>query len=426
MRDFSEQKNTISIKTDQKIQMSLSMRQSLNVLQMPIEELSCWVEEQIEQNPLLDWKDSPSQKGRIPLEIEIAYEPSLFEYLMQQARENIHDERSLLQIEWIIGNLEDNGFFTTSLDTAPDSWNQNHLLSLLDKLQQFDPPGIGARNLQESLLLQLLALGKENDLSYILIKDHLDDIIEGRLSLVQRKCLIDEKTLHAAIYSEIGSLDPFPGLRFHKKITPFLTPDVFFLEEDGIWKIEINEEKLPNYSIRSFPDDSTLLSSEDKVFCKKHITQAKWIGSMIEKRRQTLYKVTNFLVKKQIGYLQEESPFLHPLSINEVAQELELHESTIARAVSNKFLACRWGIISLKSLLSKCVTKDSEDISSDQTQKLLQKLISEESGKKPLSDRELLEKMQKKGVHCARRTITKYRKSLNIPSGRFRKKLELF
>ncbi len=425
MRDSIDQKNSLSISPDQKVQLSLAMRESLNILQMPIVELSFWLEKQIEQNPLLDWRDAPSVKRGMPLEVEPAYEPSLFEHLIQQARENIHDPLSLEQIEWIIGNLDRTGFFTMSFDLAPEPWKEEDLTSLLRQVQQFDPPGIGAHSLQESLLLQLKALGKEESLSYLLVNKYLDDILQGKLSSIQKKCRIDEKELHNAVHREIAALDPFPGLRFQKKTTPFITPDVFFVEEGDRWKIEINEEKLPLYHIRSLSSDLSL-TAEDQTFCKKHITQAKWIENMIKKRRQTLYKVTNFLVKTQISYLKEESSSLLPLNIGKVAKELDLHESTIARAVSSKFLSCKWGVIPLKSLLSKYLSKNAENVSSDQTRKLLQKLVTEESKESPLSDRELLEKMQKTGIHCARRTITKYRKSLNIPAKRFRKKVSPF
>ena len=428
MRDFSEQKYSLSMLPEQKLQFSLAMGQSLDVLQMPIEELSSWLEKQIEQNPLLNWKDSYYRKKGVPLEeIDIAYEPSLFEHLMQQARERFTDNLALKQIEWIIGNLENTGFFTESLDNVFENWNPEDLLSLLHELQQFDPPGIGARNLQESLLLQLKALGKEKNLSYRLIQDHLDDLLQGRISLIQKKYHVDEKTIKQTIYSEIASLDPFPGLRFQKKINSFLVPDVFLLEEDLTWKIEINEEKLPAYSIQSFSKDESFLNNEDTIFFKKHLNQAHWIDCMIEKRRQTLYKVTKHIVQAQINYLKGESSFLRPLKIKEVAEELSLHESTITRTVNNKYLSCKRGIISLKSLFSSQLGKGNieESFSSDQAQKLLQKLVAEENKKHPLSDREILEKMLKVGIPCARRTVTKYRQSLDIPSRRFRKKSTL-
>ncbi|MBU6149584.1 MAG: RNA polymerase factor sigma-54 [Verrucomicrobia bacterium] len=410
-----------SLQPQQKIQCSLAMQQSLDILQMPTEELSSWLEQQIEQNPLFDWKDSSPLKAGGLTNIDIAYEPSLFEYLMNQAREQIQDPPSLEQMEWLIGNLEDTGFFTTPFEIAPPHWDAKKLEFLLYQLQQFDPPGIGARNLQESLLLQLKAKGKEKNFSYLLIKDHLENLLQGKLGSIQKTCQIDEKTLQEAIHRDISCLDPFPGIRFQKKTSPSLIPDLFFIEEEESWKIEINEDRLPAYTIRSSLKDFSQLSCEEKILFKQYLEQAKKIHTMIEKRRETLYKVTKHLVKTQIHYLKGESSTLLPISMTEIASALNLHESTIARALNHKYLSCKSGIIPLKSLLSKHLNKTAEHISSDQAQKLLQKLIAEENKEVPLSDQELLEKMQKIGVPCARRTITKYRKLLHIPSRRFRK-----
>lgn len=416
---------SLSIQPQQKIQCSLAMQQSLDILQMPTEELSLWLEEQIEQNPMLDWKDCTPLKSGGLMNIDIAYEPSLFEHLMHQARQQTQDPTSLEQMEWIIGNLEDTGFFSLSLDTAPPHWDRKNLESLLSQLQQFDPPGIGARNLQESLLLQLKAHGKEKHFSFRLIQEHLENLLQGRLASIQKTCQIDEKTLQHAIHTDIACLDPFPGLRFQKKTSPSLVPDLFLVEEEENWKIEINEDRLPAYTIRSSLKNFSALSPEEKTLFKQQLEQAKKIHRMIEKRRETLYKVTHHLVKIQIRYLKGESSSLRPISMAEIATSLNLHESTIARALNYKYISCKCGIIPLKDLLSSHLSKTAEHISSDQAQKLLQKLIAEENKEIPLSDQELLEKMRKVGVPCARRTITKYRQLLHIPAKRFRKKVPL-
>ncbi len=423
MSDFFFRAPWVTMQPQQKIQCSLAMQQSLDILQMPTEELALWIEQQIEQNPLLDWNDcSPLKTGGLT-NVEIAYEPSLFEHLMHQARQHMQDSTSLEQMEWIIGNLEDTGFFTLLADSIPSHWDPKKLESLVIQLQQFDPPGIGARNLQESLLLQLKAQGKEKHFSYRLIQEHLENLLHGRLALIQKTCQIDEKTLQQAIRDDIACLDPFPGLRFQKKTSPSLVPDLFLIEEEESWKIEINEDRLPAYTIRSSLTKLTKLTAEEKTIFKQHLEQAKKIHRMIEKRRETLYKVAHHLVKIQIHYLMGDSSSLLPINMSEIATALKLHESTIARALNHKYIACKCGILPLKNLLSNHFSKSAEHISSDHAQKLLQKLIAEENKEVPLSDQELLEKMQKVGVPCARRTITKYRKLLDIPARRFRKKV---
>ncbi len=425
MSDSFFQAPSLSIQPQQKIQCSLAMQQSLDILQMPTEELALWLEQQIEQNPLLDWKDCAFIKNKCPINIDIAYEPSLFEHLMHQARQQMQDPSSLEQMEWIIGNLEDSGFFTLSFEAAPFDWDAKKLESLLSQLQQFDPPGIGARNLQESLLLQLKAHGKEKHFSYRLIQENLENLLQGRLASIQKNCKIDEKTLQQAIHTDIACLDPFPGLRFQKKTSPSLVPDILLIEDDDAWDIEINEDRLPAFTIRSSLKNFSQLTSEEKTIFKQYLEQAKKISRMIEKRRETLYKVAKHLVQIQIHYLKGEASSLLPISMSEIAKSLNLHESTIARSLSYKYISCKFGILALKDLLSNHLSKTAEHISSDHAQKILKKLIAEENKELPLSDQELLEKMQNIGVPCARRTITKYRKILQIPAKRFRKKISL-
>lgn len=416
-----------------KIQNSLAMQNSLSVLQMPIEELSLWIQSQIEENPMLEW-DETSPKERISpprkqknfscgfVDDNLAYEPSLFEYVMTQVRQTITEPLALEKMEWIVGNLEETGFFTTSFESAPNNWNLEELSSLLKELQQLSLPGIGARNLQESLLLQLKAKGEESSLGYKIIEHDLENLIQGRLLILQKKYQVDEKSLYEAIHHKISSLDPYPGLRFGKNISPFVTPDLFLLEENSLWKVVINEEKLPAYTIKPFPAQFGQFNAEDKLFFRKYMGQAKWAHYAIEKRRETLQKIAEHLIQAQTHYLKGDSDSLVPLTVQEIAEKTSLHESTVARAVCNKYLSCSLGVIPLKSLFSKCLNKESEHISSDQAQKLLQKLIAEEDKKKPLSDKALLEKMRTVGVPCARRTVTKYRQILHIPARRFRKK----
>jgi RNA polymerase sigma-54 factor len=425
MSDSFFQSTSLSVQPQQKLQCSLAMQQSLDILQMPTEELALWLEEQIEQNPLLDWKDSAFPKNAGLTNIDIAYQPSLFEHLMDQARQQTQDASSLEQMEWIIGNLEDTGFFTLSLDTAPSHFDPKKLKTLLSQLQQFDPPGIGARNLQESLLLQLKAHGKEKHFSYRLIQENLEDLLQGKIASIQKNCKIDEKTLRQVIHTDIACLDPFPGLRFQKNPSPSLVPDLLLIEDDETWDIEINEDRLPAYTIRSSFTNLDQMTPEENTVFKQHLEQAKKIHRMIEKRKETLYRVAKHLVHIQIHYLKGESSSLVPISMSEIASSLSLHESTIARALSHKYLYCKFGILPLKDLISNRFSKTAEHISSDHAQKLLQKLIAEENKEVPLSDQQLLEKMQKIGVPCARRTITKYRQVLQIPARRFRRKSPL-
>ena len=186
----------------------------------------------------------------------------------------------------------------------------------------------------------------------------------------------------------------------------------------------MNDSPLPNYHIKSLDYEFKSLNSEEKKFCRPYIAQAKWMEKMVYKRHNTLKAVSLFIAKKQLPYLQENSPSLEPLCIREIAEALDMHESTVSRALSQKSIACKWGTFPLKNLLSKPVSKKMQNISSDKAQKLLCKLIADEDKKSPFSDQELVIKLRNQGIHCARRTVTKYRQTLKIPPAFSRKKTQ--
>ena len=414
----------------QKMQMSSSMQEALKVLQMPIEDLTLWIQGKIEKNPLIEWdeEDFPfhesytsyskggHKKLETPVLIETAHKISAFEHLMNQAHQVFSENETLKIAEWIIGNLEATGFYPDPFNSIPPSCSLEDFRNCLEEIKQFDPPGIAAESIQESLLIQLKALGKEHTLGYQLIRNHLNDILDKNFKQIKKTLQIDEASIHKAILSDIASLDPFPGYRFHIEHSPSLSIDVFLMEEEESFTVQIKEP--PLLKKKEYPLN-TPLNAEEKSFFRSYENESKWIIQAIKKRSTTLKKVVEHLINVQKDYLQGNSNILLPLSIQQVAEKLELHESTITRAIADKNLSCPLGVIPLKSLFSKEL---SENISCDQAKKLLRKLISEEDKRAPLSDRELLEKMQKMGIPCARRTVTKYRENLHIPSKRIRKK----
>jgi RNA polymerase sigma-54 factor len=399
----------------QKMQMSAAMQQSLAILQMPICDLTLWLQEQAEQNPLVaEQREEPmypqqshfTKKGLSP--DEFPYRPSLFSHLMDQARQICSDKNTLQIFEWIIGNLEPSGFFPLTKESIPPSFAEKEVQKCLLSIQQFDPPGVGAKDLQESLLLQLEAGQKKGSLAYQILSEDLDKILSKNFTFLQKKYQIEYKKLKHLIRTEIASLDPFPGGRFSHHVFHHHPADVLLFEEGGKWKIKIAQ---PTFALESKFAHEKGSSEEERRFFQVHRKKAHQIISSLEKRKETLYRITNYLIQKQQNYLLGKSATLVPLTRQEVASKLNLHESTIARALAEKTLFSPLGTIPLKDLLS---TELSQNISSDQAKKLLCKLIAEENKKAPLSDRELLEKMQILGVHCSRRTIAKYRQALRI------------
>ncbi len=415
------QKSRCEQKNQLKMGVSLAMQQALRVLEMPIEELTIWLNQTITQNPLLEWDEealTPPLQNKKNSSSDffnnIAYRPSLFSHLMDQARLVITDKHLLQITEWIIGNLDPTGFFTLPFTQVPFSCEEKEWIFCLKQIKQFDPPGIGAKDIQESLLLQLKILGKETSPSFQIITHDFNLLLSKKFSCLQKKYHLNEETLQKILLQDIACLDPFPGYLFEPALIPSLPVDIIFIPEESFNPLEVLEPKLPIYTSFSLDD----LSKEEKSFCKAYQIQAHQVIESIKKRSHTLLKIAKYLVKKQKDYLEGISETLAPLSIQMISTELLLHESTITRALANKNLSSPRGVIPLKSLLSKGL---SLEVSCDKAKKLLKKLIAEENKQAPLSDRELLEKLKQLGIPCARRTLTKYRQSLKIPSKQMRK-----
>lgn len=401
--------------------LSLAMKQSLQVLEMPIEELTIWLNQAITENPLLEWEEESSSETLQKKTnyysssiTNIAHRPSLFSHLMNQAHLVLTDKHLLQITEWIVGNLDPTGFFTTSFSLIPFPCEEKERIFCLNLVQQLDPPGIAAKDIQESLLLQLKALNKETSLSFKIITHDLDLLLSKKFTSLQKKYHCNEAELKKLLSQDIVCLDPFPGFRFNLPPVSNLPIDIIFLPEDRSLPIEVIGPSLPIYT----PISLANLTQEETNFCRAYQTQAQQVLLAIKKRSQTLQKIATYLIKKQKDYLEGNSETLIPLSIQMISKELLLHESTVTRALADKNLSSPRGVIPLKSLLSKGL---SEEVSCDRAKKLLKKLIAEENKKAPLSDRELLEKIRDLGIPCSRRTITKYRNILKIPSKRIRK-----
>ncbi len=418
----------VGIKQQQML--TAGMQQALHVLQLPLIELSEWLKAEIEQNPLLtavedegegreeepdsidtaelDFEQnsfeilergdenftrglfSDSEESKSGIEPQTPYSPSLFEHLMQQARLAFHTKEELTQAEWIIGNLDERGFFTGEGPSA-----------ILEVIQQFDPPGIAARNLQESLRIQLRLKGKATDLAYRVIDQHFEDLIHNRLPLVQKNLGCTAEELKAAIHQEIASLNLQPAGCLPSSPLPSLTPDLILRKEEKGWSVEVNEEWIPKFRLVEGASESRYLAS------------ARWLRRALERRQATLKAIAHYLIKTQGAYLSGDQQGLLPMTMEEVAQAIGLHESTIARAVADKYVSCPRGLLALRSFFTAALA---EGVSNHTVKQLLKQMIAEENKRLPLSDRALSLKIAQRGIPCARRTVAKYRSTLKIPS----------
>lgn len=362
------------------------------------------------------------------LENSICSETTLLEHLTQQAEERFTNSQDRAIAESIIGNLDESGFLTIPISEIAilNHFKEKKIKEILKVIQTFDPPGIGAENLKESLLIQLRSKDQAQSLAYAIIDKHFDDLLHNRIPAIKRglNCSLEE--IGHVIEHHIAKLNLHPGSWHSKQVVQHITPDVSLRQEDEELIVEINDDTLPplRFNVRYLRmlDDETL-SEETKEFIRQKIMSAKWLLRNILQRNDTLERIAQFLAKKQKDYFLKPEGQLVPLTMKEVADDLSLHESTIARAVSNKYMNTPKGLLSLRSFFTNTfVTESGEDISSNTVRSLLLEVIQNEDKQHPLSDEGISAAIKAKGVNCARRTVAKYRAELNIGNAQQRKK----
>jgi RNA polymerase sigma-54 factor len=426
----------------QKLLMTTSMQQAILVMQLPILELSEWVKREVESNPVLevqtqecDWEENEafSKRKRQPIERRPSKEllenlvpapPSLFDHLFSQAQYHFTDPNDIQLAKILIGHLDEKGFMNTPLKELSQAASEEKLHEILQGIQTFDPPGIAARSVQESLLIQLRLKNKHETAAYRIIEELFQDLLHNRLLRLSKKLHLPLNHITQAIESDIAPLDLNPADRFIAHHTFTIIPDLFFFCIDDAWKIEINHGFLPRFHLAaSFREaiEKERLTPEEHSYLKRHLTSGKWIRHIVEKRKMTLWKIGEFLLKAQSAFFQEGR--LIPLTMTEAAAALGLHESTIARAVANKYLSCPQGTFALRDFFNHGLRgKEGKNISHQTVRLKLKELIASEDKQKPFSDAQIKQELGKIGIPCARRTVAKYRRLLKIASACRRKR----
>lgn len=368
------------------------------------------------------------------------------EYLMEQIsmRRMNEDERQVA--EYLIGNIDDDGYIRRDLSAIVDdlAFTQNifteeeQLEKVLKIIQDLDPPGVGARNLQECLLLQLKRRPSETGarLGYDIIADHFDEFIKKHYKKLMDRLEIDEEQLKKAI-SEISSLNPKPGNSSsntqHSLQT--VTPDFTINVEDGELELTLNSRNAPELNVsREYKEMlESYKSSQQKnksqkeavMFVKQKLDGAKWFIEAIRQRQQTLLLTMSSIMNFQKEYfLTGDQRKLRPMILKDIADEIGMDISTVSRVASNKYVQTPYGTFLIKEFFSESMKNEAgEDVSTKEIKKILEDSISEEDKRKPLTDEKLAKLLKEKGYPIARRTIAKYREQLNIPVARLRKQL---
>lgn len=384
--------------------------------------------EQFEESTHFATKSSELEKLQTFMESSLPAATTLFEHLMLQARETFERNEEIAMAEALIGNLDSSGYLNTSLSEIAllGNFNEEKLHEILKKIQHFEPAGIAARNLQESLLIQLKALGKQDSLAYNIVASTYEEMLHNRIPQIQKVLGCTAAAVNQAICEEISRLDLHPASLLAANPLQPITPDVTISQDGDQLVVTVNEEhlspiRLNRRYLRMLDDEQ--LPQETKDFIKKKILSAKWFLHNIHQRHDTLERIAIALTKWQRDFLIDPAGKLSPMGMKSLAQELNLHESTIARAVANKYLYCPRGLLSLRAFFSNAyLTHEGENISAKTVWEELSNLIAQENKLDPLSDEELSKALYAKGITCARRTIAKYRAKLNIANAHQRRK----
>lgn len=365
-------------------------------------------------------KTQDDEKLKTFMESSIQEESTLFDILMKQAVETFEDKKELHVAEILIGHLDERGFLTTSLEEIAqlNSLEIRTLEEVLDDIQHFEPQGIGARNLQESLLIQLRLQGKKQSLSYKIIANHYEDLLHNRIPLIQKSLNCSAQEIRSAVRTAIAKLDLQPGAWHVRTQTQTINADVSVCHDGEKLVVDICDDRLP--SLRLNPCYLRMMENPDipaetRDYLKQKVMSSKWLLKNLHQRSDTILRIAQYLVTHQEEFFLQDEGKLKPMVMKTVADALQLHESTIARAVSNKYLGCQRGLIPLRSFFTNAyVTQEGEDISANTVRDALSTIIKSEDKRRPFSDEALSKLLSEKGIECARRTVAKYRQELCI------------
>ena len=298
---------------------------------------------------------------------------------------------------------------------------------MLAILQRLDPPGICARDLRECLLLQLRERENIDSLTYRLVDEAFPDLIAHRWNELGRRFGVDPAAVQAAA-DELGRLDPKPGLVHSAGGDGYVIPDLIVERIDGQYRVFLNDNGVPRLRLsrtyQQLARDRKKMSTENRDFIATRMNSANWLIQAIEQRRQTMLKVMNFIVDRQREFFDKGVEFLKPLTLREVAEVINMHESTVSRVTNEKFVQTPRGVLPLKFFFSSALsTVSGEDASARSIRAKLQKMVAEENPADPLTDQQIVHLSQEQGIKIARRTVAKYRDQLHILPARMRKRL---
>ncbi|MDQ3137135.1 MAG: RNA polymerase factor sigma-54 [Gemmatimonadota bacterium] len=385
----------------------------------------------------------------------------LIDYLREQLQMMTLTPRQLLLGEEFLGNINEEGYLAATLEeilgsvnqlvaghvddgdaggeedggepgtgssaSAPPFYTMADAEEMLLVIQRLDPPGIGARDLRECLLIQLGEQADSESLTYRLVHDDFPNLIAHRWNDLAKRFGVEPVAVQAAA-DVLARLDPKPGLKHASASDGYIIPDLIVEKIGGRYQVFLNDTGMPRLRLsRSYQEiarDKKKMTPENREFIASKMNSANWMIQAIEQRRQTMLKVMNFIVDRQRDFFEKGIEFLRPLTLREVAEVINMHESTVSRVTNEKYVQTPRGVLPLKFFFSSALaTASGEDASARSIRAKLQKMVGEEDSGKPLTDQQIVHLFQEQGIQIARRTVAKYRDQLGILPARMRKRV---
>jgi len=472
----------LEVKMMQKLVLTPQLQQAIKLLQMPQLELSMTLNNEMIENPFLeetvelvdqDERNTSSESETMPAPQEDAETPldrllgfsvdgyfdarsydgrdlgyfnpdtntpqtfdqfvsnssDIYDHLNWQLRLSNASDELKNAAESVIGNLDEKGYLKSSAEEIASYADVpiSAAREAIELVQKFDPPGVGARDLRECLLLQLDELDLKGTLVEKIISQNLHELEKRQYKQISHQYNVPMEEVLRAV-KIIEGLDPKPGSGFSGSDTIYIKPDVYVIKDADDFRIVLNDENIPNLRInnyyRKILSQKSLLDKNEKEYLTERLRSAVWLLKSLDHRNKTLYRVTESLVKFQFEFFDKNVSYLKPLNLKDVAQDLGLHESTISRATSNKYLSCAHGLFSFRFFFSSGLSSGDGEVSSNYVRDMMRKIIQEEEPRKPLSDQKIADILKSSGIKVARRTVAKYRDEMNIAPQSQRRRLD--
>ena len=358
---------------------------------------------------------------------------TLQDYLMWQVELTPFTDTDRAIATSIVDAVDDTGYLTIQIEDIVDSIGDDEIgleevEAVLKRIQRFDPVGVAAKDLRDCLLIQLSQFAKETpwlEEARLIISDHLDLLANHDFRTLMRVTRLKEEVLKEAV-NLIQSLDPRPGQSIHTSEPEYVIPDVLVRKVSGRWTVELNADSIPRLKINQqyAAMGNSARNDADGQFIRSNLQEARWLIKSLESRNDTLLRVSRCIVEQQQAFFEQGEEYMKPMVLADIAQAVEMHESTISRVTTQKYLHSPRGIFELKYFFSSHVnTEGGGEASSTAIRALVKKLIAAENPAKPLSDSKLTSMLSEQGIMVARRTVAKYRESLSIPPSNQRKQL---